>query len=245
MLSIIIPTRNEAPRIGAAIGKLASFIKSHKRALGRWADYEIIISDDGTDGTIEVAKNAAAKLGVKRQLHPLHSRKRLGKGLAVTVGMRAARGDALLYDADASTPPREILKLKKALDAGADVAIGSRRLPASSVRVRPPLRRRAASRIFNSIIRTLFGMPFADTQCGFKAFKRRAYLKLVDKVRNTGYVWDVEMILLALEEGMRVEEVPIEWSHSKNERFASPYRTVAQMLLSVGKLKASRLNRHH
>lgn len=211
MLSVVVPSHNEQERIGPTLQGLIEFLRKNSPKLGAWSSYEIILVDDSSDSTALVAKKIASSKHAKLRLVRFASRK--GKGFAVRAGIEKARGDVLLYDADGSAPPKEIFKLKKTLDEGADVAIGSRFARGAKASGQP-LKRKIAGRGFNFLARTLLGISFLDTQCGFKAMRKSVAKKLASLTTSNGYSWDLEMILRAVENGFSVREVGIEWRHS-------------------------------
>ena len=124
----------------------------------------------------------------------------------------------IFSDADLSSPIEEAPKLLRALEEGADVAIGSRWLKAETQTLRQPLHRQLFGRIFNILLRVTLGLPFADTQCGFKAFKRAAAQAIfpLQKIERWGF--DPEILFLARKFGFRVKEVPVAWGHSGETR---------------------------
>ena len=195
-LTILIPTHNEEQRIGKTLEALNSFLRKSK------IKAEILVVDDGSDRTASISRSFGARV--------LHFPKRLGKGGGVHAGLKQAKGDIVIYDADASTPPDEIPRLLAALK-NADVAIGSRYSRAS--RAKMPAIRKFTGRSFNILVRILFGLPFTDTQCGFKAIRKEANARLAPQLKETGFVWDVEFLTVALRNGLRVEEVPVRWRH--------------------------------
>ncbi len=202
MLSIIIPTHDEEKRIKGTLFLLIDFLEKNRAA------YEIIVVDDGTDKTASIV----AGLGkTNKKIRLLHFPSRLGKGGAVVEGMRVAKGDAVIYDADASTPPSEIPKLVKGLRK-ADVVAGSRKLPDSVVHGLP-LTRAVASAVFSFLANLFFSLGVKDTQCGFKAVRRAACKKLVHGFVSRGFEWDVELLARAKRSGMKILEVPVEWTH--------------------------------
>ncbi|MFH0835494.1 MAG: dolichyl-phosphate beta-glucosyltransferase [Candidatus Micrarchaeota archaeon] len=224
-LTILIPTHNEEGRIGGTLKQLNSFLRTSKLRAS------ILVVDDGKDGTAEIARSLGARV--------LHFPKRLGKGGGVHAGLRHAKGDIVIYDADASTPPEEIPRLLAALK-NADVAIGSRYSRASQAKM--PTIRKITGRSFNVLARLLFGLPFTDTQCGFKAIRKEANARLGPKLKETGFVWDVEFLAVALRLGMRVEEVPIRWRHVTGGPTAAGgilglLRTTLRMLADVVALR--------
>jgi glycosyltransferase involved in cell wall biosynthesis len=206
LISIIIPAWNEERRIGETLEKLAAFEKT----LGKNELFEIIVVFDGTDSTPEMVGKFAKK---NPETKLIKFNKRLGKGGAIVEGMKAARGDCLVYDADSSVPATEIPKLLEALESF-PVAIGSRRHKLSKITKRQPPFRRIASKLFNMAVKTLFGLEYKDTQCGFKAIKREAARELLPEFQERGFSWDVELLLLARKHGLKVAEVPVEWAHA-------------------------------
>jgi len=201
MISIIVPTHNEEKRIRGTLLLLEDFLENKR------VDYEVIVVDDGSDATAAIAGKIARK---NKRFQVLRFEKRQGKGGAIMRGMKAAKGDVVIYDADASAPAREILKLIEGL-AKAAIVVGSRKLPDSLVHGVPPVRL-VTSALFSLIVRILFNLGVRDTQCGFKAIRKAAVKKLLPQLKSTGFVWDVELLARAKNNKMRVLEVPIEWT---------------------------------
>ncbi len=142
-----------------------------------------------------------------------------GKGAAVRTGILASSGDRILFlDADLSAPIEELPKLLRALDRGAEVAIGSRRMEGADVQVRQGIGRFLSGRFFFWVTRVLTGLPFRDTQCGFKLFTRLAAQEIFPRAREDGWSFDVEILSLARERGLETAEVPIVWRDSGGSR---------------------------
>ena len=203
-LSIVIPAYNEARRLPGALPRVIEYAGQ----LGE--PVEILVVDDGSaDGTSDVT----ARIGQAcRFLRLLRSESNRGKGAAVRRGMLAAHFEHVLFtDVDLSTPIDEAAKLRAALAAGADVAIGSRRLEASDVQVRQPWLRDLAGRTFSSIVKLLLLPGIHDSQCGFKAFRRAPMREIVGRQRLNGFGFDAEVLWLTRRLGFRVAEVPIVW----------------------------------
>ena len=178
---------------------------------GRDEPYEVLVVDDGSrDETAARALEAqAAHSSVT--LHRLAANH--GKGFAVRVGMRAARGELrLMADADGATPIGEVKRLEAAIHAGADVAIGSRALADPSVSRHVRLHRKLSGDVFNFLVRRLGVPEICDTQCGFKLFRGAAAEALFGELRTEGFGFDVELLLLARRRGYRVAEVAINWA---------------------------------
>jgi len=209
--SIVIPAYNESARLGASLEKVLAFVHAQ-----RW-DAEVLVVNDGSrDNTANIVREFAAKDPVVRLLDNPGNH---GKGYSVRNGMLAAQGQVIVFsDADLSSPIEEALKLLNALDTGADVAIGSRWLRAETQTRRQPLHRQLFGRIFNLLLRITLGLHFADTQCGFKAFKRSAAQAIFPRQRIERWGFDPEILFLARKLGFKVKEVPVLWGHSGGAR---------------------------
>jgi len=209
--SIVIPAYNESARLGASLEKVLSYVHSKN-----W-DAEIIVINDGSrDNTAEIVRDFAAKDPTVKLLDNPGNR---GKGYSVRSGMLHAQGRIILFsDADLSSPIEEAPKLFHAIEAGADIAIGSRWLKAETQTQRQPLHRQLFGRIFNLMLRMSLGLQFADTQCGFKAFKRAAAQAIfpLQKIERWGF--DPEILFLARKLGFKVQEIPVAWGHSGGTR---------------------------
>ena len=172
-----------------------------------WDFTEILVVDDGSrDGTAELALKAGVRL--------LQNPGNRGKGYSVRHGMLEAKGDWLLFsDADLSTPIEELEKLWTAIEReGAQAAIGSRDLDRSLIGVRQPLFREFGGRFFNLVIRLITGLPFRDTQCGFKLFEGAAAREIFRRQRVERFGFDVEVLYIAQHLGYRTLEVPVRWN---------------------------------
>lgn len=203
--SVVIPAFNEARRLPRYLEEVLAYFD------GRGERYEVLVVDDGsTDGTAAAVRACAARYSSLRLLAlPANE----GKGCAVRHGMLAAGGRFRLFtDADGATPIAELKRLEAALQAGADVAIGSRVVvdPSVSVSTRP--HRVAAGRVFNWLVARLGLRGVADSQCGFKAFTAAAAEALFGPLRTRGFGFDVEMLLRAQRAGYRVTEVAVNWA---------------------------------
>jgi glycosyltransferase involved in cell wall biosynthesis len=201
-LSVIIPAYNEEKRISAMLEDYGRFYPAAEL---------IVVINNTTDRTEDVV---AAFERRHRNVRHIVFPQRIGKGGAVIEGFKIAKGALIGFsDADNSTPPQEFDKLVQALgnDTALAGAIGSRRLPASVVPQAQPLSRRVAARIFNLIVRTVFAIPFRDTQCGAKLFRREPLLKVLPRLRIRDFAFDIETLYEFHHSKMRVAEVPIVW----------------------------------
>ncbi len=209
--SIVIPAYNEGSRLGATLEKVLAYV----RAQG-WNVEVIVVNDGSRDNTADLVRGFAAKDPALRLVENPGNR---GKGYAVRNGILNSRGEIVLFsDADLSSPIEEMPKLLAALAAGADIAIGSRWLKAELQTQRQSAFRQMAGRIFNALNRIILGLRFKDTQCGFKAFTRRAAQTILPLQRIERWGFDPEILFLARKFGFRVEEVAVLWGHSGDTR---------------------------
>jgi len=213
-LAVVIPAFNEARRLTDNLLALLQYLQTYRPAA------ELIVVDDGsTDGTARVAEEFFAQRPevMARVLRFVANR---GKGHAVRAGLLAAQAPiALFSDADLSTPIAELPKIVEPIEAGKyDVVIGSRALDRSLIGHRQPWRREQGGKVFNAIVRLTTGLPFSDTQCGFKAFRMEVARPIVEQAQIDGFGFDVELLFLAQRAGLRVREVPVRWDHHEGSK---------------------------
>jgi glycosyltransferase involved in cell wall biosynthesis len=200
----------------------------------RWNAEVLVVNDGSRDDTAAIIQQYAATHPGLRLLENPGNR---GKGYSVRNGMLHAGGEILLFsDADLSSPIEEADKLFAALKAGADVAIGSRWLRAELQTQRQSLHRQLFGRIFNFALRLILGLPYRDTQCGFKAFNRRAALAIFPLQHIERWGFDPEILFLARKFGMRVQEIPVQWAHSEGTRI-NPLRDGIRMFVEILKIR--------
>ncbi|HYL63333.1 MAG TPA: dolichyl-phosphate beta-glucosyltransferase [Candidatus Methylomirabilis sp.] len=223
-LSIVIPAYNEERRLPATLEAIAAFLPS----LG--IETEIIVVDDGSkDQTASVAESFRNKFASLRLVPNGVNR---GKGYSVRHGMLEARGRNVLFtDADLSAPIEEAPKLLHALDTH-DVAIGSRALDRKLITVHESRFREFAGIVFNIIVRITLRLPFVDTQCGFKAFRRERCKILFEQQRIQRFGFDPELLYLARHHGLKTIEIPVRWAHSPATKI-NMLRDSVQMFLDV------------
>ncbi len=208
-LSIIIPAFNEERRLPRGLAKIRDYLATRNLAGGQ---VEIIVVDDGSrDRTAAIAEEWSRELPALRLVL---NRENRGKGYSVRRGVLEASGRiALFTDADLSAPIEEADKLLAAIEAGNDVAIGSRAIDRSLIFVRQARLREVAGMIFNGFVRLFTGLSFQDTQCGFKAFVRERSLIVFEQQRIEGFGFDPEILFLAKRHGLRAVEIPVRWAH--------------------------------
>jgi len=205
--SVVLPAYNEANIIALTLKR----VKSALDALGY--DYEIIVADNGsTDGTTSIV----SKLVDNERIRHLIIEKK-GRGRALNIAIKHARSNIVLYmDVDLATDLKHIPELVGCIERGYDIATGSRLLEGSVVK--RSFMRDIASRCYNMLCRTLFGINIHDMQCGFKAFKKDSILKILDKVDDTEWFWDTEVLIRASREGYRIAEIPIVWKEGSSSK---------------------------
>jgi dolichyl-phosphate beta-glucosyltransferase len=209
--SIVIPAYNEGARLGATLEKVLAYVRAQE-----WNAEVIVVNDGSRDNTAELVRGFAARNSMLRLVENPGNR---GKGYAVRNGMLNARGEVIVFsDADLSSPIEEMPKLLAALAAGADIAIGSRWLRAELQTRRQSAHRQLFGRVFNLLLRVILGLKFKDTQCGFKAFTRRAAQTILPLQRIERWGFDPEILFLARKFGFRMEEVAVCWGHSGDTR---------------------------
>ena len=213
-LSIIVPAYNEATRLGNSLKAIVTYLNEN------FPDAELIVVDDGSsDKTAQIARERLDEGGNLRT-SLISYKSNLGKGRAVRLGLQAARGEiALFSDADLSTPISESPKLIEPIETGAcDVAFGSRALDRKLIGVRQSWRREQGGRVFNLAVRLATGLPFWDTQCGFKAFRMSVCRPLIEAATIDRFGFDVELLYLAYKAGLKLKEIPVRWDHNEGSK---------------------------
>jgi glycosyltransferase involved in cell wall biosynthesis len=212
-LSIVIPAYNERARIELTLKRVMTCVEEQG-----W-DAEVLVVDDGSrDGTPEIVQRWMDRY---QRLHLIKNGANRGKGYSVRNGLLQAAGDIVMFtDADLSAPMEEANLLLAAIADGADVAIGSRWLDKERQTTHQPMYRRFFGRCFNWVTRTVIGLPFKDTQCGFKAFKRPAAQVIFRLQRIERWGFDPEILFIARKLGYSIVEVPVTWGHDERSRMS-------------------------
>ena len=223
-LSIVIPSFNEEKRLPATLERIADYV----RASGRTA--EVLVVDDGsTDRTAEVAAGFRTQI---ENLRVISNGRNRGKGYSVRHGSLEAHGEVVLFtDADLSAPIEEADKLLANLSEY-DVAIGSRAMNRALIEVHESRFREFAGIVFNRIVRIILRLPFVDTQCGFKAFRREKCRIIFEQQTIERFGFDPELLYLARHHGLKIIEVAVRWAHSPATKI-SMWRDSVQMFLDV------------
>jgi dolichyl-phosphate beta-glucosyltransferase len=209
--SVVLPAYNEEHRLPPTLESVVHYLRTQGE------QFEVLVVDDGsTDGTAAVVEGYHERYPEVRLLRYQPNR---GKGFAVCYGIMQAQGELILFDdADGATPIAEIERLERAIQNGADVAIGSRALVSSETTVKALWYRKVAGRVFNSFANLLLVPGIEDTQCGFKLFRRHAAHQIFSHVRTERFAFDVEVLYLARKFGFRVAEEPVNWSEVPGSR---------------------------
>src|SRR2546428_9845317 len=211
--SVVIPCFNEAARIGETLRLTLDYLNANA------PESELIVVNDGsTDVTAAIARERLKDAKVETRL--LENFPNRGKGAAVRSGLLAARKPiGLFFDADLSTPLGETPKLIEPIANGEiDIAFGSRAIDRSLIGQHQPWRREQAGRIFNLLVRVATGLPFWDTQCGFKAFRLDVCRPILEAARIEGFAFDVELLYLTHRAGLRLREIPVRWNHAEGSK---------------------------
>lgn len=231
-LSIVVPAYNEGGRLGKSLRTIVSYLNDNA------PESELIVVDDGSsDNTAEAARKELSESGAVRT-SVISYQSNLGKGRAVRLGLLASRSNiALFMDADLSTPISETPKLVEPIERGeCDLAFGSRALDRSLIGVHQPWRREQGGRVFNLAVRLATGLPFWDTQCGFKAFRMNVCRPLIEGATIDRFGFDVELLYVAYRAGLRLKEIPVRWDHAEGSKVNVASDSL-KMLSEVGRIR--------
>jgi glycosyltransferase involved in cell wall biosynthesis len=216
ILSVVIPAYNEAKRLGNTLEQVFAYLQVQP-----YSSEVIVVNDGSTDTTAQVVNAIFAKqtkTGIQTRLIDYSVNQ--GKGYAVRKGLLAAAGKVALFsDADLSTPITELPKLLNPILANEfEVVFGSRAVDRSVVGVHQPWLREQSGRFFNLVMQVATGMPFADTQCGFKAFRLDTCRELIQGAMLNRFGFDVELLYLAYKAGLRLHEQPVVWNDAAGSK---------------------------
>jgi dolichyl-phosphate beta-glucosyltransferase len=230
-LSVVVPCFDEASRLPASLAAAQAYLA----VCGH--EFELILVDDGSrDGTREIIREAERANPAVRGITLPRNR---GKGRALAEGVRQSRGRLVLTsDADFSAPIAELPKLVRSIEAGAQVAIGSRAARGAR-EVDQPVHRRLMGKAFNLLVQALLLPGLWDTQCGFKLFRGDVARELFGALRTDGFAYDVEVLYRARRCGYRVSEVPVRWTNSPTSRVQA-VRHSREMLADLLRIRFGR-----
>jgi glycosyltransferase involved in cell wall biosynthesis len=232
-LSIVVPAYNESGRIENALERILSCVQERG-----WNAEVLVVEDGSTDNTAAIVQRWMEK---HSNLHLIQNPGNRGKGYSVRNGLLQAAGEIVMFtDADLSAPMEEAERLFSAIRNGADVAIGSRWLDRARQTIHQPLYRQFFGRCFNWITRTVMGLPFRDTQCGFKAFKRTAAQVIFRLQTIERWGFDPEILFIARKLGYEIREVPVTWGHDERSRI-SYLKDGLKMLEDMARIRSNSL----
>jgi glycosyltransferase involved in cell wall biosynthesis len=227
--SIVIPAFNESRRIPATLEEVIACIRAKQ-----WSAEVVVVNDGSRDATAELVRQFAKSAPEVRMLENPGNR---GKGYSVRNGLLHSLGEVVMFtDADLSSPMQEAQRLFDAIAQGADIAIGSRWMEQSRQTIRQPLYRRFFGRCFNAVTKAVMGMPFADTQCGFKAFTRKSAQACFQLQTIERWGFDPEILFIAMKRGFNIKEVPVSWAHDERTQI-SYLRDGARMLQDLAQVR--------
>jgi glycosyltransferase involved in cell wall biosynthesis len=215
MISVVILAHNEADEIGGLLDDFSAF-----------EGLELIVAEDAsTDRTPNIVQEFATHHGnVILSSSPALA----GKGAALRRGLALATGDVLGFvDGDASIHPRDFMRVAATIGQGADLAVGSRRLPGSIIACKQPFSRRLSGSIYRLLAHLLVDTTIRDFQCGCKAFRRKVWDAIT--ITCDGFAFDAELIAKAHREGFNIVEVPITWRNTANSKVSLTRDTLAMV----------------
>lgn len=231
-LSIVIPAYNESERIARPLRTVLPYLAENR------PNSEVIVVDDGSsDDTAAVAEQAFSEFP-EIATHLVRYEQNRGKGFAVKTGLEHASADVALFsDADLSTPIEETPKLIEPIERGEyDVTFGSRALDRSLIGTHQPWRREQGGKVMNLIIRTMSGLDFADTQCGFKAFNMVKFRPLLEMMTVDRFGFDVEFLFVAKYNELRLAEIPVRWNDVAGSK-VSAFRDARRMIIELRQIQ--------
>ena len=209
--SIVIPAFNEDSRITRGLDGVLAFVAERG-----WSAEIIVVNDGSRDRTADIVRDCARLHANVRLLENPGNR---GKGYSVRNGVLNSSGDLVLFtDADLSSPIEEALKLFAAIEAGADVAIGSRWIRPETMTERQSIFRQIAGRLYNIINRVVLRLPYRDTQCGLKAFTKNAAHDVFARQKIERWGFDPEVLFIARKCNYKIAEVPVTWAHDDRSK---------------------------
>jgi dolichyl-phosphate beta-glucosyltransferase len=230
--SLVIPAFNEAERIGQSLQTAFAYLQTESPG-----SEMMVVNAGSTDATSAIVREVFAGQDAITARLLEHSPNR-GKGAAVREGLLSATTPIGLFsDADFSTPIDEAPKLVEPIAAGElDVAFGSRALDRTLIGHHQPWRREQGGRVYNLIVRIATGLPFWDTQCGFKAFRLDVFRPVLERAKTDGFGFDVELLYLARKANLRMREIPVRWNHFEGSKMRL-VRDTANMLQEIATLR--------
>lgn len=225
-ISVVIPAYNEEKRIRKTVELVFDYFRSRNYR------FEVVVVNDGSTDT--TGRLVSEITGIYENLRLINCSTNRGKGRAVYEGMTASLGRLRLFmDADGSTSIEELDEMLPYFDRGFDIVFGSRGVKGTVITAHQPVIRETLGRYFNLYVRIITGLPFRDTQAGFKIFSAESCVSVFPYQTIWDWVFDVELLVIADSHGFRIHEHPITWRHSPNSRVSvikSMFRAAADVL---------------
>lgn len=228
MISVVIPAFNEECALEEAVFAVTSELAKYSAM-----EWEVLIVDDGSqDRTLQIGQ----KLALNPQIRICRHESNRGKGAAVRTGVLQSSGDAvLIMDADLSTHPRMLGLFITALADGADLVTGDRRSPETRIERPQALLRRIMGGVYAAMARLATGASLRDFNCGFKLMRGDVARSLLAQCRSDQWVWDVEVIALAIRHKYAVEAIPVTWRQGERTS-VKPFRAAVASITELAKL---------
>lgn len=212
LLSVIIPAYNEHDRIIPTLTHTIAYLRSQP-----YTSEIIVVSDGSRDETAQVAKRFSAPENIRVCVLEYHPNR--GKGYAVRYGMLKSSGKIVMFmDADYAVPMEYCQKGLALIEADYDIAIASRAITGAKIQDHQNLLRKLSAKVYTFIQNRYLGIPYPDTQCGFKFFTRKAAHALFSKQKLNSVIFDPEILWLAKKENFKVAQFPVAWRHVADSR---------------------------
>ncbi len=232
-LSVIVPAYNEHRYIARTVNAIIDYLTN------RFSTYEVIIVDDGSsDATGSVIDDLHLKLPEGCNLQVLVNEKNSGKGYSIRRGALASNGEAVIFiDADLSYDLEAIELMIASLNQGADLAIGSRMTDGAEIHTGVPMVRSITGRGFNLLVQLFLFRGISDTQCGIKAFSRKAAMDIFQLQTIYNFGFDVELLYIARLRNYAIEQIPVKLINYRKESRVSVWRDSWLMMWDVLRIR--------
>jgi len=213
-LSVIIPAYNEEKKLKNTVLKCLEYLNQQNYS------FEIIIVNDGSvDNTLGIAKKLSTQY---KTVKTIDLKINQGKGATVKAGMLSATSDYRLFlDADYATSIDNLDKAWVEFEKNCDIVIASRNskdATETKVEISQSIWKQALGKTGNILVRTLTGLPYHDTQCGFKIFTAESTQSIFSKLKTTRWAFDIEALLIAQKYNYKIKAIPVTWKNAKNSR---------------------------
>jgi len=211
ILSVVVPCFNEESRFRKGLDHYNSYLKKQKYL------WELIFVNDGSkDKTLELMKSAQKN---NKNIRVVTYRQNQGKGYAITRGVKAAKGNIVLFtDIDHSVPIETVESFYQYFEKGFKVVIGSRRIKGANILVHQHPLREFLGKGFTLLVRLLVDWKIKDVTCGFKAFEKCVAEKIFNKITIYDWAFDAEIFFLCRKYKIKIAQAPVNWSDQKGTK---------------------------